>query len=56
VPKIDKIETVIIDVPTIRGHVLSMATMKSQSAVLVRVYFSDGSQGLGEGTTIGGLS
>lgn len=55
-PKIDKIETVIIDVPTIRGHVLSMATMKSQSAVLVRVYFSDGSQGLGEGTTIGGLS
>jgi muconate cycloisomerase len=53
---IDKIETVILDVPTIRGHVLSMATMKTQSAVLVRVRFSDGSEGLGEGTTIGGLS
>ncbi|MDQ2093613.1 muconate cycloisomerase family protein [Rhodalgimonas zhirmunskyi] len=53
---IDKIETVIVDVPTIRGHVLSMATMKTQSAVLVRVRFSDGSEGIGEGTTIGGLS
>lgn len=53
---IDKIDTVIVDVPTIRGHVLSMATMKTQSAVLVRVYFSDGSEGIGEGTTIGGLS
>ena len=53
---IDKIDTVIVDVPTIRGHVLSMATMKTQSAVLVRVRFSDGSEGIGEGTTIGGLS
>lgn len=53
---IDKIDAVIVDVPTIRGHVLSMATMKTQSAVLVRVYFSDGSEGIGEGTTIGGLS
>lgn len=54
--KIDQIETVIIDIPTIRGHVLSMATMRTQSAVLVRVRFSDGSVGLGEGTTIGGVS
>jgi len=56
VTTIDKIDAVIVDVPTIRGHVLSMATMKTQSAVLVRVYFSDGSEGIGEGTTIGGLS
>ena len=53
---IDQIETVIVDVPTIRGHVLSMATMETQSAVLVLVRFSDGSEGIGEGTTIGGLS
>lgn len=55
-PKIDVIETMIVDVPTIRGHVLSMATMRTQTAVLVRIRFSDGSEGLGEGTTIGGLS
>ncbi|MDO6730952.1 muconate cycloisomerase family protein [Marinovum sp. 2_MG-2023] len=56
VPKIDDIETMILDIPTIRGHVLSMATMRVQTAVLVRIRFSDGSEGLGEGTTIGGLS
>ncbi|MDX5402903.1 MAG: muconate/chloromuconate family cycloisomerase [Rhodobacterales bacterium] len=54
--KIDQIETLILDIPTIRGHVLSMATMRTQTAVLVRVRFSDGSEGIGEGTTIGGLS
>lgn len=54
--KIDRIETTILDIPTIRGHVLSMATMRIQTAVLVRIRFSDGSEGLGEGTTIGGLS
>jgi muconate cycloisomerase len=56
VTKIDQIEMMILDIPTIRGHVLSMATMRSQTAVLVRVRFSDGSEGIGEGTTIGGLS
>ena len=56
VTKIDKIDTIILDIPTIRGHVLSMATMRMQSAVIVRIRFSDGSVGLGEGTTIGGLT
>lgn len=56
VTKIDQIETLILDIPTIRGHVLSMATMRTQTAVLVRMKFSDGSDGIGEGTTIGGLS
>lgn len=56
VAKIDLVETLILDIPTIRGHVLSMATMRTQTAVLVRIRFADGSQGLGEGTTIGGLS
>ncbi|SMX51247.1 muconate/chloromuconate family cycloisomerase [Actibacterium lipolyticum] len=54
--KIDRIETLIVDLPTIRGHVLSMTTMMLQSIVLVRVRFADGSVGLGEGTSIGGLS
>ena len=54
--KIDQIETMILDIPTIRGHVLSMATMRTQTAVLVRIKYSDGSEGIGEGTTIGGLS
>ncbi|MCU0906507.1 MAG: muconate/chloromuconate family cycloisomerase [Rhodobacteraceae bacterium] len=53
---IDRIDTLILDIPTVRGHVLSMATMRTQTAVLVRIRFSDGSEGLGEGTTIGGLS
>lgn len=55
-PKIDRIETTLVDLPTIRGHVLSMTTMMVQSVVLVRIMFSDGSVGLGEGTSIGGMS
>lgn len=56
VTKIDRIETTIVDLPTIRGHVLSMTTMMLQSIVLVRVKFADGSEGIGEGTSIGGMS
>lgn len=55
-PKIDKITARIIDLPTIRGHVLSMTTMTVQSLVLVRIDFADGSHGIGEGASIGGLS
>ncbi|WP_353475807.1 muconate/chloromuconate family cycloisomerase (plasmid) [Salipiger sp. H15] len=53
---IEKISTTIIEIPTIRGHVLSMATMLTQTAVILRIRFADGSEGIGEGTTIGGLS
>lgn len=53
---IDKIDTWIVDVPTIRPHVLSMTAISSQVMMLLRLRFSDGSEGLGEGTTIGGLS
>ena len=52
----DHIETIIVDIPTIRGHVLSMTTMQQQSIVLARIRFADGSEGIGEGTTIGGMS
>ncbi|WP_275286714.1 muconate/chloromuconate family cycloisomerase [Halomonas elongata] len=53
---IESIETLLVDLPTIRPHKLSMATMACQTLVIVRMRHSDGIEGLGEGTTIGGLS
>ncbi|MGO4713120.1 muconate/chloromuconate family cycloisomerase [Bradyrhizobium sp. 2TAF24] len=54
--RIDQVETFLVDVPTIRPHRLSMHTMNSQTLVLVLIRCSDGTVGIGEGTTIGGLS
>ena len=54
--QLHSIDTLILDVPTIRPHVLAMATMHRQSVVLVRIRGADGVECLGEGTTIGGLS
>lgn len=53
---IDTIETLLVDLPTIRPHKLSMTTMACQTLVIVRMRHSDGIEGIGEGTTIGGLS
>jgi muconate cycloisomerase len=53
---IHHIETFLLDVPTIRPHKLSVATMNTQTLVLVRVRCADGIQGWGEATTIGGLA
>ena len=53
---ISKIETFIVDLPTIRGHQLSMTTMTVQSSVIVKIYTEGGVIGLGETATIGGLS
>lgn len=53
---IAQIDTFIVDMPTIRPHVLAMATMLAQSMVIVRLIDSEGIEGIGEGTTIGGLS
>ncbi|PJG46272.1 muconate cycloisomerase [Sphingobium sp. LB126] len=50
------IETNILEVPTVRPHVLAMATMEAQVVCLVRLHCSDGIEGVGEATTIGGLS
>ncbi|WP_163558456.1 muconate cycloisomerase family protein [Halomonas sp. NO4] len=55
-PVIDTIETLLVDLPTIRPHQLSMTTMACQTMVIVRLRDSDGIEGLGEGTTIGGLA
>lgn len=54
--KIHKIETVIVDLPTIRPHLLSMAVMRNQTMVIIRLFCSDDIEGLGEATTIGGIS
>ncbi len=54
-PLIERIETYIIDLPTIRPHLLSMAVMRKQTMVLVRLICSDDIEGIGESTTIGGL-
>ncbi|WP_430613247.1 muconate/chloromuconate family cycloisomerase [Flavobacterium sp. JP2137] len=53
---ITNIETVLIDLPTIRPHHLSMAVMRKQSMVVIRIFCSDGIEGIGESTTIGGIS
>src|SRR5258708_24454171 len=54
--KIESVETILVDVPTIRPHRLSVATMNCQTLVLVRIRCADGVTGVGEGTTIGGLA
>jgi muconate cycloisomerase len=54
--RIERVETYIIDLPTVRQHVLSMATMRTQSVLILRILDADGAGGWGEGATIGGLS
>lgn len=54
--QIVSVETLLVDVPTIRPHKLSMTTMGNQTMVIVRMRHSDDIEGLGEATTIGGLS
>lgn len=53
---IERIETRLVDLPTIRPHKLSVATMYGQTLMLVKVYCSDGVVGIGEGTTIAGMA
>ena len=53
---IERIETSLVDLPTIRPHKLSVATMHGQTLMLVKVFCSDGIVGFGEGTTIAGMA
>jgi muconate cycloisomerase len=55
-PLVKRIETMLVDLPTIRPHKLSVATMNGQTLMLVMIHCSDGIVGIGEGTTIGGLA
>lgn len=50
------VESLIVDIPTIRPHKMSVATMQQQTLVLVKITDQDGVVGWGEATTIGGLS
>jgi muconate cycloisomerase len=54
--QITSVEAILVDLPTIRAHQLAMATMQQQTLVVVRLRSSDGIEGIGEATTIGGLS
>lgn len=49
------IETLLIEIPTIRPHKMAVATMQTQTLVLVKISTEDGFVGWGEATTIGGL-
>ncbi|MGV8920218.1 MAG: muconate cycloisomerase family protein [Pseudomonas sp.] len=53
---IESLQTIIVDLPTIRPHKLAMHTMQNQTLVVIRIRCSDGIEGIGESTTIGGLS
>ncbi|WOE32604.1 MULTISPECIES: muconate/chloromuconate family cycloisomerase [unclassified Acinetobacter] len=50
------IETMLVRIPTIRPHKMAVATMQTQTLVLVKITTHDGFTGWGEATTIGGLS
>ncbi|MDP9650681.1 muconate/chloromuconate family cycloisomerase [Paraburkholderia caledonica] len=53
---IEAVETILLDIPTVRPHKLSVATMHGQTLMVVKVYCSDGIVGIGEGTTIAGMA
>ena len=53
---VEAVDTFLVDLPTVRPHLLSVATMRAQTLMIVKVLCSDGIAGIGEGTTIGGLS
>ncbi|MGG2076249.1 hypothetical protein [Lelliottia nimipressuralis] len=53
---IESITCWLVDIPTIRPHKLSMATMGCQTLTIVRMTCAEGVVGWGEATTIGGLS
>ncbi|CDZ94121.1 muconate cycloisomerase family protein [Pseudomonas saudiphocaensis] len=53
---IERVQAVIVDLPTIRPHKLAMHTMQRQTLVILRITCSDGVEGIGEATTIGGLA
>lgn len=49
------IETLLVEIPTIRPHKMAVATMQTQTLVLIKIETHDGLIGWGEATTIGGL-
>ncbi|HEY3590167.1 MAG TPA: muconate/chloromuconate family cycloisomerase [Buttiauxella sp.] len=53
---IESISCWLVDIPTIRPHKLSMATMGCQTLTIIKMTCEQGVVGWGEATTIGGLS
>jgi muconate cycloisomerase len=54
--KIISLESILVDLPTIRAHKLARQTVMQQTLVVLRLKTDEGLEGLGEATTIGGLS
>jgi muconate cycloisomerase len=54
--KIISLESILVDLPTIRAHKLARQTVMQQTLVVLRLRTDAGIEGLGEATTIGGLS
>jgi muconate cycloisomerase len=54
--KIVSLESILVDLPTIRAHKLARQTVMQQTLVVLRLRTDSGLEGLGEATTIGGLS
>ena len=54
--KILSIEAIIIEVPTMREHVLAMTTLRHHTLCLVKVTCEDAIEGWGEASTINGLA
>jgi muconate cycloisomerase len=54
--RIRQLESILVDLPTIRAHRLANQTVTRQTLVILRLQTDDGLEGLGEATTIGGLS
>lgn len=53
---IERLDTCLVDLPTIRPHKLAMHTMQQQTLVVPRLRCSNGVEGIGEATTIDGLA
>ncbi|NIF24797.1 hypothetical protein F3J44_00235 [Pantoea sp. Tr-811] len=51
-PVVQRIEVLIVDLPTIRPHTLAMRTMRGQTLVLLKFHCSDSIVGIGEATTV----
>jgi muconate cycloisomerase len=54
--KIISLESILVDLPTIRAHKLARQTVMQQTLVVLRLLTDAEIEGLGEATTIGGLS
>ena len=51
--KIERVEAILVDIPTIRTHHLAFANVNVQNHVIVRIH-ADGLTGTGEASTVGG--